>query len=235
MNLLLIVMLIVVAGFIIWGYWRGFVRIAFSLVSMILVIVLVSWTAPYLTDYLKENTNIYENLTEKCSRQIQHVAESAIQNTGEETVAGDETQVDGILLPKIWVQELLAKAGDAVEDTMESTGLYHQAGAYLADWALKGIAFFAAFFLVSIVLRLVVGLLDIVTKLPLIKGVNRFLGGAAGLVQGILVVWLFLFLVAVACTSAFGQLMLGYVKESAILSYLYENNGVLYLFHIIFG
>lgn len=234
MNLLLIAMLIVVAGFMIWGYWRGFVRIAFSLVSMILVILLVSWVAPYLTSYLKENTKIYEDLTEKCSQQIQHAAENAIQNT-EEAAAGGETQADGILLPKIWVQELLTKAGDAVEDTVENGGLYRQAGAYLADWALKGIAFFAAFLLVSIVLRLVVGLLDIVTKLPLIKGVNRFLGGAAGLVQGILVVWLFLFLVAVACTSTFGQMMLGYVKESEILSFLYENNGILYLFHIIFG
>ena len=69
----------------------------------------------------------------------------------------------------------------------------------------------------------------------LIKGVNRLLGGLAGLLQGLLLVWLLLLLTAIACTSQLGQTLIGEIQESAFLSYLYNHNAILYLFSSFFG
>lgn len=235
MNGFFIAALIIIIGSMVWGYWRGFVRIAFTLVSMILVIVLVSWATPYMADFLKENTSIYESLAQKSAQQIQAAAENTMQNTLENTNSPGGIQMEGMNLPKLWAEEFLNKTGGVIQEVAEDSGIYQQAGEYIADWALRGIAFFVAFFLISILLKLVVGLLDIVTKLPLIKGLNRFFGGVAGLLLGLLIVWLLLFLVAITCTSQWGRIALGYINDSPFLSFLYHNNGILYLLHYILG
>lgn len=239
MNIFLIVVLIILAASIIWGYWRGFVRIAFSLVAMILMIVLVSWATPYITDFLKANTTIYEELVERCAQEIQDTAEEGMANTIEDTT-GDLTAEtkkvsDNIQLPQLWMEQIMEKVGVTVSQNMENSGVYRQIGEYIADWILRGISFFAAFLLTAIFLKLVVGLLDIIAKLPLIKGVNRLLGGAAGLVQGLLIVWLILFFVTIACTTQFGTSMLQYINESKFLTYLYQHNGIIYFINYMFG
>lgn len=239
MNIFLIVVLIILAASMIWGYWRGFVRITFSLVAMILMIVLVSWATPYITDFLKANTTIYENLVERCAQEIQDTAEEGMANTIEDT-AGDlasETKKvsDNIQLPQLWVEQIMEKVGVTVSQNMENSGVYRQIGEYIADWILRGISFFAAFLLTAIFLKLIVGLLDIIAKLPLIKGVNRLLGGVAGLVQGIVIVWLLLFFVTIACTTQFGMSIQQYINESKILTYLYQHNGIIYFINYVFG
>lgn len=232
MNVLLIAVLIILIGCIVWGYWKGFIRIAFSLVTMVLTIALVAWVTPYISDFLKDKTNIYEDLVENCSKTIQLSAEKNADGNAEELK--ENNSIDGIPLPQIWVEQILEKAGNSVDQVMEENGIYRQVGEYIAEWILRGMAFFVAFILVSIVLKLVVGLLDVVAKLPLIKGANHLLGAAAGLVQGMLIVWLLLFLIAIACTSQLGQAALRSVNESAILTYLYQHNGILYFFNLVF-
>ncbi len=235
MNIFLIAVLIILIGSMIWGYCKGFIRIAFSLVSMILMIVLVSWATPYITDILKEKTSIYEDLADKCSSKIQETAELKIEDElDEEESAGKETLED-VQLPKLWVEQILEKAGDTVSQAVEESGIYRHAGEYMADWVLRGIAFFAAFCLVGIFLKFAVGMLDIVTKLPIIKGVNRLLGGIAGLVQGLLIVWLLMFLVAIACTTELGQTVLAHIEDSEFLTLLYQKNGIMYFFQYMFG
>lgn len=232
MNGLLIAVLVIFIGSIIVGYWRGFVRIAFSLVAMLLTIVLVSLITPHVTNFLKENTSIYAGLAEKCSQAVRLSAEKEADNRTD-AVEGEQ-ELAGIQLPALWVRQILEKTGNTIDQTMEESGIYRVIGEYLADWILRGIAFFVAFILVSIVLKLVVGLLDILTKLPVIKGVNHLLGGVAGLAQGLLIVWLLLFLVAIACTTRMGQTMMGYIGESEFLTFLYQHNGILYFFNLVF-
>lgn len=248
MNVFLIVVLLILISFTIAGYWRGFVRIAFSLVSMILLIVLVSWITPKAAEFLKENTEVYQNLEEICTKRIQDLTEETMEKKREEQLAApaaeknlDEEGADqeGILemlpIPKVWVEQILDKAQHTVVQVMEEGGLYRQIGAYLADWMLQGIAFFVSYFLCAILLRLVIGLLDVVSKLPVIKGVNRMLGAAAGLAQGMVVVWLLLFFVAIACTSQLGRALLADIEASPILAFLYQHNAILYFFHHMFG
>ena len=232
MNVLLIAVLVILLGAVGLGYKRGFIRIAFSLVSMVLVILLVSLVTPPVTGFLKEHTTIYADLSTMCAERIQQSFGQPSDSVGE--AAGGEA-IEGLKLPKVWADQLVEKAGGALNQAAEESGVYQYVGDYIADWILRGIVFLTAFVVVSIVLRLVVGLLDLVAKLPLIKGANKLLGSAAGLVQGLLIVWVLFFLIAVACTSRLGQTLLGNIEDSAFLTFLYEHNGLLYLFHFIFG
>lgn len=234
MNGLLIAVLVVLLCFAISGYRRGFLRLAFSLVSMVVTIVLVSVVTPHVTGFLKENTSIYEELVEQCARRVQISAEENVEQNLED---GAETQeaVEGLKLPQVWVEKILEKTGSTVNQFVDETGIHRMVGEYLGDWILKGIAFMATFILVSILLKFVIGLLDIIAKLPIIKGINKVLGIVAGLAQGLMVVWLLMFLLAVACTSQVGQQMLVYVEENTILTFLYENNIILHFLSFMMG
>ena len=79
-----------------------------------------------------------------------------------------------------------------------------------------------SFHLLSVVLK-------VVEKLPLIGGINRLLGLFAGLVKGILFIWLAFAIIAMAGTTDIGIALISYIYESPLLIWVYENNFVLTL------
>ena len=99
MNWLLVGVLFTLAFCTIKGYQKGFIRVAFSLVSFFLVIAFVTWAEPYISDYLENNTGIYTAIQEKCEEQLKKSVENGanaeekeqasqdVENTGEDTGA----------------------------------------------------------------------------------------------------------------------------------------------------
>ena len=145
MNILLIAVLIMLIGCIAIGYWKGFIRIACSLAAMIVTIVLVGWATPYISDFLKENTTVYEDLVEKCSETIRLSAKKETDNEKEESEKGSEEtdnkeesadsgKIGGIQLPKLWVEQILQETGDSLDQVMEENDIYRKAGEYIAEW-----------------------------------------------------------------------------------------------------
>jgi uncharacterized membrane protein required for colicin V production len=66
MNLLEIIIVVLTVGLAVLGYRRGFVRKIASMFSLVLSIVLVSVFLPYMTDFLKNNTPVYEYIVKQC-------------------------------------------------------------------------------------------------------------------------------------------------------------------------
>lgn len=242
MNIFLVIVLLILFGTMIWGYWRGFIRIAFSLMAMVLNIMLVSWTTPFITDFLKENTNIYENMVEQYAQQIQISAEKEIEDIIERTKSHKqeknkkvEEMVQGIPFSGLWLEEILEKTDSITNSVADKTQVYRKMGEYMADWVLRGITFLITLLVTSFLIKLLLSILNIVEKLPLLKGVNRLLGGIVGVLQGLLIVWLLFFLVTVFCTTQIGQSALSYINASEFLTFLYQYNGVLYFFNYVFA
>ena len=99
----------------------------------------------------------------------------------------------------------------------------------LAQLAVDGIAFFVSLIVCAIILHLIGGVLDIASELPVIKGINQVLGLGAGLLYGLLLVWLFFYFVAVMQAFPFGQSLLAMIQQSEFLTALYEDNMLAYV------
>ena len=99
----------------------------------------------------------------------------------------------------------------------------------LAQLAVDGIAFFVSLIVCAIILHLIGGVLDIASELSVIKGINQVLGLGAGLLYGLLLVWLFFYFVAVMQAFPFGQSLLAMIQQSEFLTALYEDNMVAYV------
>ena len=89
---------------------------------------------------------------------------------------------------------------------------------------LNMLTYFISFNLVSIALHAVARALRIMTRLPILRGVNRMCGGALGFVKGICIVWLFFLVVAICSNTEIGSQLLSMIKESPIITFLYESN-----------
>lgn len=231
LNWVLIAVIVVLAGYTLTGYVKGFLKIVYSLVSWLVIVIVVVCAAPVIQDYLKNDTDIYYKLVAYCEETIREKTEQEIGDKTAGNVLTENELYTAILekLPENLVKNLQAQASDVTDKVIEDYGLYQKAAVAAADLLLQGIATLAAMIAGVIVSILLSAVLGFVAKLPLIGFANSALGLAAGAVNGLLVVWIVFYLTAVLCTTELGSSIAAQIYANGFLTYLYENNPVLLL------
>lgn len=87
------------------------------------------------------------------------------------------------------------------------------------------------FFIIgSIGFRFLIKVLNIVSKLSIISGLNRILGATVGFVQGILIIWFLMYLIYSFPTNSLAIASYAQLQKIPFLTYLYDNNFVQFLF-----
>lgn len=204
---LIVIAIIALSVFI--GVKRGFLRSVIGFLSIIISLILAVWTYPVVADVIN-NTEIKATITE------------AVENSlGEEpTIAKEEKEEESgfSILPKT-AQETIEKQKEAITETAIQT-----TAQTVSTLAVNIISILLVFVVVRLIMFLISTTLGFITKLPVIKSVNRLLGGALGTLCGILSVYLILTLItfntALNSNAAIGKA----VKESYIASQMYDNN-----------
>lgn len=229
MNWLLIVVLVIILLSTYHGYRKGFLRMIYSLVAWILIFVFVSWTTPYIADYLTKQTDIAERIKAECVERLKGTAQEKIESEGEEVgnIAAEEL---GISLPDSLLEKLQGQMAGTAGEILEQSGVYDGIAETLTQFIIKGIAFFIALIIAAILSGVIRCLLGFISEIPVIHGVNRGLGTAAGALYGFIFVWIGMYFVALCCTSEVGRLLYSYIQESLVLTALYENNPIYLLF-----
>ncbi|MCC8067855.1 MAG: CvpA family protein [Clostridiales bacterium] len=90
MNVLEIIIIVVFGVLAISGLRRGFVRKLASMLSLALSVMLVSAVLPYVTDFLKDNTPVYDYIVEQCEQT------AAEQISGLWTSSGTDTEGESL-------------------------------------------------------------------------------------------------------------------------------------------
>ena len=95
MNWVLMLVLLVLACCAIYGYTKGFLRIVFSLVAWVIVLVFVSWATPHVSQWIQENTTIYEKIEAACEESVRRAAQGKMEEgAGEQYRAAGELGLD---------------------------------------------------------------------------------------------------------------------------------------------
>ena len=215
MNWVLMLVLLVLVCCAIYGYTKGFLRIVFSLVAWVIVLVFVSWATPHVSQWIQENTTIYEKIE--------------AQGKMEEGAAEQYGGAGELGLPESVMAQIVSGASGAADTVLAETGVYAGIAQSLAGFIVQGIAFVTVLILSWILVHVISALLGIVSHIPILKGVNRFTGMLAGLMEGLLIVWIAFYIVALCSTGETGRVIVSYINQSAFLKELYENNILLSL------
>ena len=92
MNWLLVLTVLFVAANIVWGFYRGFLRVLYSMVAWIVILVAVSWLSPYVANYLTEHTRLDTYIEEGCNQKLHEWADAQKQEDKKETVIPKATK-----------------------------------------------------------------------------------------------------------------------------------------------
>lgn len=222
MNILTIVVLAVIALCAYRGYRQGFFRVVYSLAGWVLVLGIVTFSSPYITRYLEEETNIQDTIEKKC---LDYLEKSQEEESGKNPEEEKKSSLpEDILLPEAVVKSLTESAEEGAKELILSSGIYENIAESVSGFMIEGISFFAAFLLASVLVKSLAGVFDIVSHLPVVKDVNKALGVMAGGIKGLLIVWLAFYLLAVCMTNELAREIFTYVEDSPVLLILYKNN-----------
>lgn len=220
-----------------FGYYKGLLRIAYALVAWVIVLAFVAWATPHINLYLLENTSIYEKVEAHCEEAVRQSAneqtEAAQHEKEENLTEQSETEIKlaelGMNVPESVIEGILEKTVDVTETLLEENGVYAKIAEGLASFIIKGISFLVALVAAWLLVQIISQLVGIASRIPVIKGVNRFLGLFAGAIYGLLLVWLGFYITALASAGEWGRVVVSYIYENPFLTFLYENNLVLTL------
>ncbi len=145
------------------------------------------------------------------SQPLEERLEPVILETLTQREAEEETTSP---LPDNLPQALQDQAAQTAQDWKNAT--LAQAAAFLAGAAAKVILFLAGFFVVLLLWNLLFHALNLVAKLPGLHGLNKFFGGALGLVKGLLLLMLARWLLC----DLLGWIPADVTRDSILLSLL---------------
>ena len=123
-----------------------------------------------------------------------------------------------------------AAAGSAAATEQSMT---EYAGSYLAGAVTRILGAILTFVCVEIILRLILWCLDLLGAIPGLHAVNKAGGAAAGLLQGLVILWILSCLLTLLSATDLGSEMLAAVKSNIFLNFLYQKNlSLMNLLHI---
>ena len=208
MNCLLIIVILVLAGNIVWGFSRGFLRVIYSMLAWIAILVFVTWATPYVANVLTEKTNIDNRIESNLDEKLHELVIGDTNGQKEDREPDAQNPGQG----KKNYRDLQMKLPDAVtnklfdtnkiaDQILEGSGAYDVVAGRATDLVMRVISFVLVLLIAVISFHLLSVVLKVVEKLPLIGGINRLLGLFAGLVKGILIIWLAFAIIAMAGTT----------------------------------
>ncbi len=225
MNALLIVVGIVLLLSAIIGYKRGLVKIIASLLATLVCIVLVFLISPGVSKWIQESTPLRETVKNKCIELL-----LPDETTGEEALQTEipreqqRSMIESADIPNV-IQKMLVENNHNVVYTALGVQTFDEyIGAYVAKVIADILAFLITFVAVFIIVRVALGMLNIVDKLPLVGGANHLIGGIMGAGIGILIIWILFIVITLLYNTSLGVACMKGISESEILTKLYDSN-----------
>lgn len=239
-NWLLIITLAIIIGFTIHGYQKGIIKMALSLFSMILSILVAFILAPtfseslcnseivlnYFSEWVNEGLGIEEKCVDITNNMVNGIKETNKKDKKNMSVAQKEALIDKLILPKKIKNVMLKNTAEIVENKGKITAINFakEISDYIARIVIKAITYIMVFVVFKVLFRVITIVFNLVDKLPIIENINEITGAIAGAISGLLIVWVgFLFLLLLSTTSI-GIMCYEYINDSTILTFLYNNN-----------
>lgn len=247
MNWLLYGTLGILAVGLIVGYIKGALRIAVSLVAVVVTWILIVAIAPYVTDAAMKYTPIDDWIESRCEALlIMNMTNALAEQTGIEESAEIDLSAFSDRLTGVEIsrqeQAQIIENSDVPEIFKEylqennNKEIYSLIGAEsFADYIAKGLTHLimqiltaiVLFVVISIILKVIICVLDIIAWLPIIGGINRAAGAVLGLAVALVVIWSLFLIFTLFYTTAAGKEIFTQIEKSTILSFLYKNNIIL--------
>lgn len=229
-NWLGVAALVLIVAACVLGFRKGFVREIVSIFFMLLSFLLVWLINPYVNTFIREYTPVYKIVEEN----FQDLVEKQIGDRKSIDKDEQEQMMENLNLPDILKNKLIENNTVETYQYLAVQTFADYVSDSLAVMVINGVSFLISYILSVIIIRLLGVILDILSKLPVINGINKIAGGLAGGAKCIVFIWIALLVLTLLCNTEFGKAGMDLVQNDTILSWLYEQDVFVKVFMSVF-
>ncbi len=183
------IVVVVLLAFAIRGARQGLVR---ALAGLVMVIVALVGAGMIAATFSGPAAKLAAPVIQKHITSRVEEAMAVQTGTTPEEEAGEETRVEDLLALLGLDEDVRGSLAEQAEERVRDTGasIVSAVVESVVGSIAYGVLFILSFLLLLLMLHVLVGAMDLVMKLPLLHGLNSLGGGALGLVEGALVLFL---------------------------------------------
>ena len=215
------------------GMKKGAIRMAASLVAMIITIAVTTFASPIVSEKVKNDTDMDERITQSIYENIikdgRKYGEDDSQVIDSSTVVykdAIQSKVDAISeymkLPQSLsdnitesaAMKILDSAGTSAEVTIKQ----------LSAIIINAICYCIVFVILYIILKVFMGVTGVISRLPVIHQADKLCGTIAGIVEGLIIVWVVFAIVTAFGNNVWASDILAQIHSSSFLEFIYDNN-----------
>ena len=219
-NFLFIAIVSLIIYMTVRGYRRGFLRIVVSFIGTIVIVIAAREAAPYVTDYLYNNTDAYE----KIELGIEEMFKDANEKYDNSIPENQVKTIDLYNVPDSLKNNLIINNTAEMYKTLVVDVFEDYVSRYLANTAIKAAGFVLAFIVLIIAFRLLLSFVNIISRIPIIRGINQFIGGCIGFIESLIIVWVFFFVAVMFIGNESGSYIFRMIADSEFLTLLFNTN-----------
>ena len=229
-NWLGIAVLVLIAAACVSGFRKGFVKEIVSIFFMLLSFLLVWLINPYVNTFIREYTPVYKVVEEN----FQDLVEKQIGD--KKSIGKDEQEqlMENLNLPDILKNKLIENNTVETYQYLAVQTFADYVSDSLAVMVINGVSFLISYILSVIVIRLLGIILDILSKLPVINGINKIAGGVVGGAKCVIFIWIALLVLTLLCNTEVGKAGMDLVQKDTVLNWLYEQDVFVKVFMSVF-
>lgn len=206
------------------GYSKGFLRLAVWFAGLIAVLFIVTKITPFVSDFLINNTSIYNNLREKIveayeTKELTQVPDNSLPGDSKENAV-----IDSFGLPELISDSLKTNNKSDIYEKLAVSLFKEYIAGYLSELSIKAGTFVGLFVLLAIAEFILIMAIKILEKIPVLRTFNRLLGMATGITLSLVFIWVFFLAVMMFFGRSFGNWVFAQVSASRFLTYLFNNN-----------
>lgn len=203
------------------GYKKGFIKVVLSLCVTVVAMVAAVVLAPPCETFIKEQTPLYDTVKEQMADYVSEYLGKGVDAASKQV---QEDAVKQLKLPASIQKQLIENNPIDAQTEQQVESFSNYVAESLADILLNSVTVLLLFLILKIALRVVIGVLDVISHLPVINGVNKMLGAAIGAVEGILILWVVCIALTAISGTKLGTDIFAAIAMNPILSFIYNNN-----------
>ena len=233
-TIVMILILALMVFFVFRGYKKGFLRLAITTFSFVIVIILATSLATPVSNLL-ENTAVGTKVESSVSDLVESKTEEYLDGAQGSISSEDESSfIESLPLPS-YIQNVLI-SGNTVEEyaQMQIETFEEYITAEVTEVILSAIAYVIVMIVASILLRIILRLAKFVNKIPIIGGLNKILGALLGFCQALLIIWAIGLLIIAFSSTSIGSSAIAIIQNNAVLDFLFDNNLLIVIFGQLF-
>lgn len=212
-----IVAIVLILIAVIEGRSRGFVRMLWRVGAWLVTLVLVLILVKPVTEWAMTTDTVQKMIYNFSHEFALDMVKSNVNSLTPEKIS-EITNIPVMLIPENW--------GSTVPIEDGAVSLAQNVAAVL----VKLVTALGLFIVIRILMSIVFRILNLATKLPIIKGVNRLLGMVMGLINIMFIFYIVLGAVAL-CIDSGSQWDIA-INSTYIVKYFYNNNILLNLINL---